>query len=182
VVEAYDIRPEVREQIESLGAKCLEIEVGEEGRGEGGYARELSEEAKRRQQASLTERLKKFDIIVSTANIPGRKAPVLITEEAVRGMREGSVIVDMAAATGGNCALTEPDQTVSRHGVIIVGISNFPALVPTDSSRFYSQNLVNLADLVWIDKGQGRKLELDLTDDIIEASLVVHKGEICRRS
>ena len=179
VVEAYDIRPEVREQIASLGAKNIEIDVAEEGSGTGGYARELSDAAKQKQQAALMEKLKTFDIIISTANIPGRKAPTLITEDAVRGMRAGSVIVDMAAATGGNCPLTEAGKTVIKHGVTIVGLTNFPALVPSDSSHYYSQNLVNLLDLVWVQKENGRTLELDLSDDIIAASLVTHKGALC---
>jgi H+-translocating NAD(P) transhydrogenase subunit alpha len=175
-VEAYDVRAEVREQISSLGAKNIELEIGEDGTGTGGYAKELSEEAKKKQQLALTEKLKKFDVIVSTANIPGRKSPVLITEDAVRAMRQGSVIVDMAAANGGNCPLSEADRVVVKHGVTLVGITNFPALVPGDSSHFYSQNLVNLLGLI-LDAG---KLELKLADDIIAASLVVHKGALCQ--
>ncbi|HUP58631.1 MAG TPA: NAD(P)(+) transhydrogenase (Re/Si-specific) subunit alpha, partial [Bdellovibrionota bacterium] len=175
-VEAYDVRAEVREQISSLGAKNIELDIGEDGTGKGGYAKELSEEAKRKQQQVLNEKLKKFDVIVSTANIPGRKAPVLITEEAVKGMREGSVIIDMAAANGGNCPLSEADRVVVKHGVTLVGTTNFPALVPGDSSHFYSQNLVNLLALI-LNAG---KLELVLTDDIIAAALVVHKGALCQ--
>jgi NAD(P) transhydrogenase subunit alpha len=175
MVEAYDVRKEVREQILSLGAKCIELDVGEEGSGTGGYAKELSEEAKRKQQAALTEKLKGFDVIITTANIPGKRAPVLVSEEAVKGMRAGSVIVDMAAANGGNCPLTEADKVVSKNGVTLVGITNYPALVPSDSSHFYAQNLVNLLDILWIEK------ELNLEDDIVAAALTVHKGAPCRR-
>jgi H+-translocating NAD(P) transhydrogenase subunit alpha len=182
MVEAYDVRPEVKEQILSLGAKFVELDIGESGSGSGGYAKELSEEAKARQQRVLTERLKKFDIIISTANIPGRKAPVLITEDAVKGMRTGSVIVDMAAANGGNCPLSEPDKTVVRHGVKLVGITNFPGLVPADSSNFYGNNLVNLISLMAEKKGDATGLNVNLQDDIIAGTLAVYKGDIrCRR-
>ena len=174
-VEAYDIRPEVKEQITSLGAKNIEVEVGESGTGTGGYAKELSEDAKRKQQEVLSEKLKKFDVIVSTANVPGRKSPVLITEDAVRGMRPGSVIVDMAAANGGNCPLSEQDKIVLKHGVTIVGLTNFPGLVPADSSHFYSQNLVNLLAVTHTGN------DLNLADDIVAASLVTHKGTVCQR-
>jgi NAD(P) transhydrogenase subunit alpha len=181
-VEAYDVRKEVKEQILSLGAKVIEIDIGEEGSGTGGYAKELSEEAKKKQQAAMTERLKGFDIIVSTANIPGKKSPTLISEEAVKGMRPGSVIVDLAAANGGNCPLTEADKIVVKHGVTLVGITNYPALVPSDASHFYSQNLVNLLDIVWKKTAEGKtETEINLADDIIAASLVVHKGALCQR-
>jgi NAD(P) transhydrogenase subunit alpha len=174
-VEAYDVRAEVREQITSLGAKNIEIEVGEEGSGTGGYAKELSEESKRKQQAALSEKLKKFDVIVSTANIPGRKSPVLITEDAVKGMRPGSVIVDLAAANGGNCPLSRADQVVVKHGVTIVGFTNFAAQVPADASHFYAQNLVNLLAITHVNH------ELNLADDIVAAALAVHKGALCQR-
>ena len=124
VVEAFDVRPEVKEQVMSLGATFIELDVGESGEGSGGYAKELSKEGKEKQQELLTEKLKQADIIISTALIPCRPAPLLITEDAVKGMREGSVIIDMAAASGGNCALTEPEKVVVRHGVEIVGFSN----------------------------------------------------------
>jgi NAD(P) transhydrogenase subunit alpha len=175
MVEAYDIRPEVKEQITSLGAKNIEVEVGESGTGTGGYAKELSEDAKRKQQEALSEKLKKFDVIVSTANIPGKKSPVLITEDAVRGMRPGSVIVDMAAANGGNCPLSEADKVVVKHGVTIIGTTSFPGLVPGDSSHFYAQNLVNLLGVTHAGN------ELNMADDIVAASLVTHKGAVCQR-
>jgi NAD(P) transhydrogenase subunit alpha len=184
VVEAYDVRPEVKEQILSLGAKFIDIDVGESGSGSGGYARELSDEAKRKQQAAMTEKLKAFDVVVTTANVPGRKAPTLVAEDAVRGMRPGSVIVDMAAPSGGNCPLTEAEKVVTKHGVTIVGITNYPALVPTDSSAYFAQNLVNLLDLFWVEKPDAkgtRELKLSMDDDILAASLVAHQGAVCPR-
>ena len=182
-VEAYDVRAAVREQIESLGAKFIDVSIEEEGSGSGGYAKELSEESKKKQQAQLTEKLKGFDVIITTANIPGRKAPVLVTDEAVKGMRKGSVIVDMAAANGGNCSLTEANRTVEKFGIVLVGITNYPALMPADASNFYGRNLLNLLKLV-VKKSQDKvgnvevTLDLNLEDDIIAGSLVTHQGQI----
>lgn len=177
-VEAYDVRPEVREQILSLGAKPIDIDLGESGSGSGGYARELSEEAKQKQQRALQERLSKFDILITTANIPGRKAPILVTEETVKQMSTGSVIIDMAAANGGNCPLSEANQIVEKHGVILVGLTNYPALVPGDASLFYSNNLVNLLDLFFEPKEKPLKLKFDWNDDIVAAAVVTHAGEM----
>jgi H+-translocating NAD(P) transhydrogenase subunit alpha len=176
-VESFDVRPEVKEQILSLGAKFLDLDVGEQAVGAGGYAKELSDEGKRKQQQLLTERLKKFDIVISTANVPGRRAPTLIAEEAVKGMRPGSVIVDMAAPSGGNCPLTELDKIVEKHGVTIIGLSNYPSLVAADSSQFYSQNLVSLLGLVFPDK-EVSPLKLNLDDDIIAGSLATYQGQV----
>jgi H+-translocating NAD(P) transhydrogenase subunit alpha len=180
LVEAYDVRPEVRDQIISLGAKPIDLDIGESGSGTGGYAKELSDEAKRKQQDALTQRLKGYDIIVTTANIPGRKSPTLVTEEAVKGMRAGSVIVDMAAANGGNCPLTEADKVVSKHGVKLVGITNYPALAPTDASHFFAQNLVNLFDILWTKPEGAAAPVLNQADDIVAAALATHKGALCR--
>jgi NAD(P) transhydrogenase subunit alpha len=177
-VEAYDVRPEVKEQILSLGAKFIELNVGESGSGTGGYAKELSEEGKQKQQALLIEKLKTADILITTANIPGRQAPVLVTEEAVKGMRLGSVIIDMAAATGGNCPLTEPNKIVTKHGIKIVGITNYPALVPFDSSQFFANNLVNLLTLFVAKKENNIELNFNFEDDIIAASCVSYNGEL----
>ena len=177
-VEAYDIRAEVKEQIQSLGAKVVELDVGEEGSGQGGYAKELSAEAKKRQQEMLTERLKKCDIIISTANIPGRRAPVLITEEAVRGMRAGSVIVDLAAGTGGNCPLTEAGRVVEKHGVTLVGLTHYPSLMATDSSQFYGNNLLSLLQLMTQEKDGKLSLNINLEDDIVQACLVTNQGAV----
>lgn len=175
-VEAFDIRPEVKEQILSLGAKFIELDIGDEdGAGEGGYAKELSEEGKARQQQALTERLKKADIVVSTALIPGRPAPELITEDAVKGMAPGSVIVDLAAANGGNCRLTEAGKSVVKHDVTLIGNTNFPAVMPADASNFYGRNLVNLLAILINAEGA---LNLDLQDEIVDKALVTHEGTV----
>ena len=178
VVEAYDVRSEVKEQILSLGAKFVELDVGEEGSGQGGYAKELSDEAKKKQQQLLTDRLKKCDVIVSTANIPGRKAPVLITEEAVKGMRAGSVIIDMAAGNGGNCPLSEADQVVVKHGVTLVGHTQYPSMVAADSSQFYANNLIALLGILVETRETQLLLNVNLQDDIIAASLMTHQGNV----
>lgn len=179
-VEAYDVRPEVKEQILSLGAQCVELEIGESGLGQGGYAKDLSEDSKKKQQRLLTERLKKCDVIISTARVPGKKAPLLISEEAVQGMRAGSVIVDMATANGGNCSLSEVDKVVVKHHVKLIGYSNYPARMPTDASSFYANNLVSLLGvLVQKENLSAEKdLCLNLKDDIVSASLMVYQGEV----
>ena len=165
-VYAYDVRPETAEQISSLGAKPITLDLGEAGAGEGGYAKELSEEGKAKQQAMLADELAKAHIIVTTALIPCRAAPVLVTEEVVERMRQGSVIVDLAAATGGNCPLTEADQVVVRHGVIIVGHTNYPAMMPSDASAFYAKNVANLLDIMLDRSGESIALK-DLDEDEI---------------
>jgi len=178
-VEAFDVRPETREQVLSLGAKFIDIDLGEEGSGEGGYASELSEQAKQRQQAALQERLKQADIVITTALIPGKPAPVLVTEEAVMGMRAGSVIVDMAAANGGNCPLSKADQVVNCHGVILVGETNLSARLAADASSFYGRNLTHLLELLLQSDEVGETtLTLDLEDEIIAGSLAVHQGQL----
>ena len=169
-VWAYDVRPETREQIESLGAKAIELDIGEAGAGEGGYAKELSEEGKAKQQALLADELAKAHVIISTALIPCRPAPELIPEDVVRRMRAGSVIVDLAAANGGNCRLTEPDAVISRHDVVIIGHTNYPAMVPTDASAFYSKNVANLIEIM-VDRGEDSVTLKDLdADEITEAA------------
>jgi NAD(P) transhydrogenase subunit alpha len=174
-VYAYDVRPETKEQIRSLGAKPIEIDIGESGSGEGGYARELSAEAKARQQQLLADELAKAHVIVTTAAIPCRPAPVLVTEDVVKRMRPGSVIVDLAAATGGNCPLTEKDRTVVHHGVTLVGITNYAALVPSDASSFYARNLANLLDIM-IEKGPSGPVLKDLDADEITRAALVRPG------
>nr|VFK27907.1 MAG: NAD(P) transhydrogenase subunit alpha [Candidatus Kentron sp. MB]VFK31785.1 MAG: NAD(P) transhydrogenase subunit alpha [Candidatus Kentron sp. MB]VFK75562.1 MAG: NAD(P) transhydrogenase subunit alpha [Candidatus Kentron sp. MB] len=177
-VEAFDVRPAVREEIQSLGAKFIDLDVGESGAGEGGYARELSEEGKKQQQKALTEYLKKANVIISTALIPCRPAPVLITEEAVRGLAKGSIIVDMAAASGGNCPLSEPDQVVVRHDVTIIGYTNYPSMVPTDASAFYARNLFNLVSIL-IEEKEGNISWKDFAeDDISKAATITRGGEV----
>ena len=152
----------------------IDLEIGEVGAGEGGYAKELSEEGKAKQQALLADELAKAHVIITTALIPCRPAPVLITEEVVRRMREGSVIVDLAAATGGNCPLTESDRVVVKHGVILVGHTNFPAKMPSDASAFYAKNVANLLDIM-LDRSGGEIVLKDLDEDEItrEAQLKV---------
>lgn len=180
-VEAFDVRPEVKEQIESLGARFIELDVGESGAGEGGYARELSEEARQRQQDALTEYLKGANVVVSTALIPCRPAPELITEEALKGMPDGAVVVDMAAAAGGNCPLTRPDKVKTRHGVTLVGYTNYPSKVPTDASAFYGRNLFNLVALMVENKDDKVVFKEFADDEITQAALVTHGGEVLYR-
>jgi NAD(P) transhydrogenase subunit alpha len=169
-VYAYDVRPETKEQVRSLGAKPIELDIGESGAGEGGYAKELSEDAKARQQAALADELAKAHVIVTTALIPCRPAPVLITPEVVERMRPGSVIVDLAAANGGNCPLTAKDEVVTRHGVILVGYTNYPSMVPADASAFYARNLANLLEIM-VDKGDAGPVLKDLEADEITKAM-----------
>jgi NAD(P) transhydrogenase subunit alpha len=171
-VHAYDVRPETQEQIRSLGAKPILLDIGESGSGEGGYARELSPEAKARQQALLGDELAKAHVIVSTALIPCRPAPTLIAEAVVARMRPGSVILDMAAANGGNCPLTEKDRVVVRHGVTLVGHTNYPALVAGDASAFFARNLLNLLGILTRKGAQGPEL-CDLEADEITRAAVL---------
>ncbi len=178
-VEGFDVRPEVKEQIESLGAKFIDLDIGESGAGEGGYARELSAQAQERQKAALAEYLPKANVVITTAQIPGRAAPVLITPEAVRRFKQGSVIVDLAAASGGNCPLTEADRVVVKEGVTLIGHTNYPAMVPGDASSFYARNLLNLLALL-IDAENGAQLKAYSEDEITEAVLVTFNGEVVR--
>jgi H+-translocating NAD(P) transhydrogenase subunit alpha len=171
-ISAYDVRPETKEQIESLGAKAIVLDIGESGSGEGGYAKELSPEAKAKQQQMLADELSKAHVIITTALIPCRPAPVLVTEEVVKNMREGSVIVDLAAANGGNCPLTEPDKVVVKHGVVIVGHTNYPSMVPSDASGFYAGNIMNLLNIMVDTTDQGLVLK-DLAEDEITAAMRV---------
>lgn len=165
-VHAYDVRPETREQIESLGAKAIDLDIGEAGAGDGGYAKELSDEGKARQQAMLADELAKAHVIVTTALIPCRPAPVLVTEDVVKRMRAGSVIVDLAAATGGNCPLTEAGKVVVKHGVVLVGHTNYPSMMPSDASAFYAKNIANLLDIM-LDRSTEEIGLKDLDDDEI---------------
>jgi NAD(P) transhydrogenase subunit alpha len=177
-VFGYDVRPEVKEQVQSLGAKFIEFDIGESGAGQGGYARQLSVEARAKEQQALTEVLKKADVIISTAQIPCMPAPVLITEEAVKGMHEGAVIVDMAAATGGNCPLTEPDRIVVKHGVILCGFTNFPALMPTDASNFFARNVYNFLMLMLEQDDGAFRFRDYFADEITSTMLITHQGKV----
>ena len=170
-VFGYDVRPETRDQILSLGAKSIDLDLGETGAGEGGYAKELSAEAKARQQAALADQLARAHVIITTAQIPCRPAPVLVPEEVVQRLRPGSVIVDLAAGSGGNCPLTVPDQVVERHGVVIVGHTNYPSMVAADASAFYAKNLANLIEIM-VDKGDAGPVLKDLMQDDITAAML----------
>jgi len=169
----YDVRPEVAEQVHSLGAMWLDL--GLEASGEGGYARELTEEERARQQQALTDAIKGFDIVITTALVPGRPAPRLVTAEAVRGMKPGSVVVDLAGESGGNCELTEPGQTVVRHDVKIVSPLNLPATMAEHSSQLFARNVLALLDLF---VGEDGALKLDFDDEVVKGACIVRAGEI----
>jgi proton-translocating NAD(P)+ transhydrogenase subunit alpha len=169
----YDVRPEVAEQVRSLGAQWLDL--GLEASGEGGYARELSEDERARQQQALTDAIKGFDVVITTALVPGRPAPTLVTEEAVEGMKAGSVIVDLAGEAGGNCELTEPGQAVVRHDVNIVAPLNLPATMPEHASQLFARNVQALLELL---VGEDGELNLDFEDEIVAGACVVRAGEI----
>ncbi len=180
VVEATDVRPATKEQVESLGAKFIDVpfETDEEreiAKGVGGYARPMPESWMKRQATLVAARVKQADIIITTALIPGRAAPVLVTEDMVKSMKPGSVIVDMAAEQGGNCPLTEADKVVIKHGVTLIGHTNFPALVPADSSALYARNLLDFLKLIVDQEGA---LAIDREDEIVAACLLTHGGEV----
>jgi NAD(P) transhydrogenase subunit alpha len=169
----YDVRPEVAEQVQSLGAQWLDL--GLQASGEGGYARELTEEERARQQQALTDAIKGFDVVITTALVPGRPAPKLVTEEAVRGMKPGSVIVDLAGEAGGNCELTEPGETAVRHDVKIVAPLNLPSRMPEHASQLFARNVLALLELFI---GEDGALSLDFDDEIVKGACVVRDGEI----
>jgi NAD(P) transhydrogenase subunit alpha len=169
----YDVRPETAEQVESLGANWLDLGIS--AAGEGGYARELTEEERAQQQQALTDATKDFDVVITTALVPGRPAPRLVTAEAVQGMRPGSVIVDLAGETGGNCELTEPGQTVVKHDVTIVSPLNLAADMPQHASQLYARNIQALLELFIDEEGN---LSLDFEDEIIAGACITRDGEI----
>ncbi len=174
-VEAFDVRPVVKEQVESLGAKFVEVESDEEdGVGEGGYAKETSEDYKQRQQQLIKEHIAKSDMVITTALIPGRPAPVLIPDEMVQGMKHGSVIMDLAAENGGNCELTTPGEVTISHGVIIDGSLNLPATMPTHASQLYAKNIITFVKHL-CPEGE---IKMDLEDEIISGALFAHRGKI----
>ncbi|MEI2700932.1 MAG: Re/Si-specific NAD(P)(+) transhydrogenase subunit alpha [Baekduia sp.] len=170
----FDVRPETAEQVESLGGTWLDL--GIEAAGEGGYARELTEAEQAQQQQALTEATKDFDVVITTALVPGRPAPRLVTAEAVEGMRPGSVIVDLAGETGGNCELTEPGQTVVKHHVTIVSPLNLPATMPEHASSLYSRNLLALIELMADEESNA--LAPDFEDEIVAGACVVKEGAV----
>jgi NAD(P) transhydrogenase subunit alpha len=169
----YDVRPEVAEQVQSLGAKWLDL--GIEASGEGGYARELSEQERAEQQQALTDAIKTFDVVITTALVPGRPAPKLVTAEAVAGMKPGSVIVDLAGEAGGNCELTEPGEVAVKHDVTIVSPLNLPATMPEHASALYARNVQALLELM---AGEDGSFAPDFEDEIVKGSCVVRDGEV----
>jgi len=175
VVEVFDTRPAVKEEVMSLGAKFVEVEGAADASKAGGYAVEQTEEYKQKQQQRIAESIAKADIVITTAQIPGKKAPILITEEMLKTMRNGSVVVDLAAATGGNTPFTKNNETVQYNGVSIIGNSNLQATMPSDSSKLYGKNILNFLQLL-IDK-EG-KLHLNWDDDLVKGSCITHGGEV----
>ena len=178
VVEGYDVRAAAGEQVRSLGATFLEVDLGGiKTEDAGGYAVELSDEAMDRGRALIAEHAKTADVIITTAQIPGRRAPLLITEAAVNGMKLGSVIIDLAGATGGNCALSKADETVERDGVTILAPTNLPATVPVHASQLYSRNVTAFLSLL-IKEGS---LSIDMNDDVVGPSCVTHQGQVVNK-
>lgn len=199
VIEASDVRPSVKEQVESLGGKFIDVayetaEEKEAAEGVGGYARPMPQSWLDRQKAEVAKRVAQADVVISTALIPGRAAPVLITEDMVKSMKPGSVIIDMAAgkgapnpdgSVGGNCPLTVADQTVTRHGVVIVGETNLAALVAADASSLYARNVLDFLKLVLPPAAKGEPasaFRIDLEDDIVAACLMAHQGAVTCKS
>jgi NAD(P) transhydrogenase subunit alpha len=173
-VQGFDVRAAVKEQVESLGARFLEFDVGGDLEGAGGYAKELTPEQQARQQELMAEAIGKVDVVITTALVPGRRAPILVTEEAIKKMKPGSVIIDLAGEAGGNSELTEPGQTVIRHDVKIVAPLNLPSAMAEHSSQLYARNIQALLELMIKD---GR-LELDFDDEIIAGACITRGGEI----
>ena len=174
VVEVSDIRPAVKEQVQSLGAKFIDLPNLESGEGQGGYAKEMSPEFIAKQQAILKARIVLADVIITTALVPGRPAPRLVTADMVQGMKTGSVIVDLAVEQGGNCELSEPGKTVIKNGVKIIGEYNLPASLPYDASQLFAKNVQALLMLI----AKGGELKLDLEDEVIKGTLLTHDGRV----
>ncbi|MCS6959636.1 MAG: Re/Si-specific NAD(P)(+) transhydrogenase subunit alpha [Pseudanabaenaceae cyanobacterium SKYGB_i_bin29] len=174
VVEAYDIRPAVKEEVQSLGAKFIEITLNEETTAQGGYAREISQNAQEYARQILTKHVQEADVVITTAQVPGKKAPILVTEEMIAGMKPGAVIVDLAAEQGGNCVGSQPGQTIEKNGVKILGPVNLPSTVAVHASQLYSKNICNFLQLLVKDKA----IYLDFSDDIVSSACVCHGGEI----
>ncbi len=174
VVEATDVRPEVKEQVKSVGAKFLTVKSDESGAGEGGYAKEMSNDYKQKQAEMIARHIAKADVVIPTALIPGRKAPILITEAHVKSMKAGSVIVDLAAEMGGNCELTEMDKDVVKHGVLIIGNSNLPSTMSCHASQMFSKNVERFIFHLTDENG----FKMDMNDEITKGSLVTKDGEV----
>ncbi len=174
-VTGYDVRAAVAEQVKSLGAAFLELEAGKGAEGEGGYARELTDEEKKAQQDELADKIATFDVVITTALVPGRRAPILVTKRSVEQMKAGSVIVDLAGESGGNCELTEPGEVVVKHGVTIVSPLNLPASMAEHSSMLYARNVQSLLELLVDEDGN---LELNFDDEIVAGACITRDGEI----
>ena len=175
VVEVFDTRPAVKEEVMSLGAKFIEVEGAADASKAGGYAVEQSEEFQKRQKASIAASIAKADIVISTAQIPGKKAPALITREMIETMRKGSIIIDLASATGGNTELTQDNTTITHNGVQILGNSSLAATTPSDASKLYGKNILNFLQLI-TDKEQ--QLNLNFADDLVKGSCMAHNGQV----
>ena len=174
-VEAFDVRPEVKEQVESLGAKFVEVSSDtDEGVGEGGYAKETTDEYKKQQSELIKSHIAKSDMVITTALIPGRQAPILIPKDMVEGMKPGSVIMDLAAENGGNCELTEKDRIITVYNVIIDGTANFPSTMPIHATQLYAKNITSFITYMFKDG----ELKLDMEDEIISGAMFTHNGEI----
>ena len=177
-VEAFDVRPVVKEQVKSLGTKFIEVDSsGDEGVGEGGYAKETSDDYKQRQQQLIHEHISKADVVITTALIPGKPAPILIPTSMVDAMKPGSIVMDLASENGGNCELTQKDEVIDHNGVTIDGTSNIPGTMPVHASELYAKNITALLTYM-IKDGQ---LNLDLEDEIISGSMYTHNGEITHK-
>jgi NAD(P) transhydrogenase subunit alpha len=174
-VQVFDVRSAVKEEVMSLGGKFVEVEGATEDREAGGYAVEQTEEYKKKQQEAINNHAAKANVIICTAQIPGKKAPMLISKTTVETMKPGSVIIDLAASTGGNCELTENDKTIEHKGVTIVGESNYPSQMPVDASRMFGKNVLNFLKLIIGEEGA---LNLNFEDDIVKGTCITNKGEI----
>jgi NAD(P) transhydrogenase subunit alpha len=175
VVFAYDVRSAVKEQIESLGGKFVNINLGAAGEGQGGYARQLTDDEIRSQREQLAAVIREQDVVITTAAVPGRKAPILVTKDMMNGMAEGSVIIDLAAERGGNCDGTKAGQTVIQNGVHIIGPENVPSTVPYHASQMYARNLATFLKNMMTKEGA---LNVDLKDEIVRESMVAQNGEV----
>lgn len=176
VVSAFDVRPAVKEQVQSLGATFIEVPVQEDGEAKGGYAKEMSDEYKKKQAELLAERVKKEDIVICTALIPGRKAPILVTEAMVKSMKPGSVIVDLASESGGNCELCQPGKVAEVNGVKIIGYYNFPSRIASDASALYAKNLLKFMEELY-DK-EKKEPVIKLENEVISGTLVTRAGAV----
>jgi proton-translocating NAD(P)+ transhydrogenase subunit alpha len=174
IVEVSDIRPAVKEEVQSLGGRFIEVDTDEDMQDEGGYAKEASEEFLKKQKELIFKHVSDSDIVITTALVPGRKAPILVTEEMIKNMKPGSVVLDMAVEFGGNCEISENGKTVTKHNVIIIGEPNLAGLVPVNSSSVYAKNLMALLDHI----GKEGTVELNLEDEIVAGSLICHNGAV----